>query len=421
MKRLMKASFLIALICFLLLTSTLPIFIRETQAQTTAQYYVTVNSTTQSTTMYTVVGQNWTLSFEAYWTHGDKSGQSIQNATVTIQVTSTTKNQLIENLAFNTTTGTFAFNYSSATADILKFNATKLVTEDGTIYDDSAVVDEGNGVFGFQSESVTVWWDTFHVSLVGSNTETSGTTTVTVGVTYLLLPEEGLTLPDYATYAHQTFLPKIVHGANVTINGVEADESSVAGIYTANVPCWFSTAYIHVGVSQEGWATTHTGFSFAHNANGPFWIYGVLIASAFILVTFCLRYVSLRKTKRPDAFKQCFPFFGGILLAVASVISLYWTLVGIDGTLHGFDWNLLAVLGLISFGLGLTGAVLSLRRKNQTLVLFAICLPLIVNLVPVHISLERYQLSVPWVNLMAALAIAIASGFLISNADEQFH
>jgi predicted outer membrane lipoprotein len=272
-----------------------------------------------------------------------------------------------------------------------------------------------------QSEPITVWWDTFHVSLVNTNTETSGAATVTVNATYLLLPEEGLTLPDYATYSHQTFLPKIVHGATVTINGVEAEESSVAGIYTAKVPCWFSTSYIHVEVSQEGWTTTHTGFSFAHNSNRPFWIGGVLIASAFILGAFVLRYVSLRKTKRPDAFKQCFPFFGGTLLAAASVISLYWALIGIDGTFHGFDWSSLAVLELISFGLGFTGAVLSLRRKNQTLILFTVCLPLIANLVPVHTSLESYQLAIPWVNLTAALTIAIASGFLIANANEQFH
>jgi hypothetical protein len=370
--------------------------------------------------MYTAIGQNWTLSFGAYWTHGNYSGKAVQNATVTVQVTSTTKNKLITNLSLKTTTGIFAFNYSSATADILKFNVTKLVTEDGKTYDDSAVFDGENGVFGLQSQSVSIWWDTFNVSLVNSNTETSGITTVTVNVTYLLLPEEGLTLPDGATYSNHTFLPKIVHGANVTINGVEAKESSMPGIYTASFPCWFPTTYIHVGVSEEGWATTHTGFSFAQNANTPFWTYGALIASTFILVIFGLRYVSLRKTKRPEAFKQSFPFFGGVLLAIASIISLYWTLVGIDSTLHGFGWSLLALMELISSGVGLAGAVFSLKRKNQAFVLCAIILPLILNLVLVRASLESYMLPIPWANLTAALAIAIASAFLISNADEQF-
>ena len=95
--------------------------------------------------------------------------------------------------------------------------------------------------------------------------------------------------------------------------------------------------------------------------------------------------------------------------------------MGVEGTLHGFDWLLLAALGLLSFGLGITGAVLSLKQKNQAFILFAMCLPLIANLVPIQSSLESYQLAVPWLSLMAALVIAIASVFLISNADEQFN
>jgi hypothetical protein len=413
-----KTAFLTAFIGVLLLTSTLPAFVSDAQAQTAAQSYVAVTTTAPSTTMYTAVGQNWTLSFKAEWAQGNQAGQTIQNASVIIQVTSTTKNEIVDGLELNTTAGTFTFNYSSATADILKFNATELVTEDGTTYDSSAF--GGGSVAGLQSDAVTVWYDAFHVSLVSSNTDNWGTTEVTVNVTYLLLPEEGLTLPESATYSHQTFLPKAVHGADVTINGVQAQESE-AGIYTASVSTWFSTAYIHVGVSQEGWTTTHKGFSFVHNANGPLWLYGVLIASALVVALFGFRYASLRRTKQPKAFKQSFPFFGGILLAVVSFISLYWALVGVEGTLHGFDWLLLAALGLLSFGLGITGAVLSLKQKNQAFILFAMCLPLIANLVPIQSSLESYQLAVPWLSLMAALVIAIASVFLISNADEQFN
>ena len=94
--------------------------------------------------------------------------------------------------------------------------------------------------------------------------------------------------------------------------------------------------------------------------------------------------------------------FGGIMLAVASLISLYWGLVGLDSTLHGFDWALLTVSGLISFGFGLVGAVMSMRRKQQALAIFAVCLPLIVNLVAVKSALDGYQLAIPWVTIVIA-------------------
>jgi len=43
---------------------------------------------------------------------------------------------------------------------------------------------------------------------------------------------------------------------------IQAQESSTAGIYTANVSTWLPTAYIHVVASQQNWTTAHVGFSF---------------------------------------------------------------------------------------------------------------------------------------------------------------
>ncbi len=242
-------------------------------AQNPSNNYVTVNPTTSNSPMYTPVGSNWNVSFQALWSYGDNSGQPISNATVTVQV-SGSKSGAITTLQLNTTSGVFSFNYSSSTAEVITFTPTKLVTENGTQWKPD-LLGSGNSTFGFQSESVVVWWDTFHVSLVSYAAETKGSATVTVNVTYSLLPEDGLALPAWATYSHQTFLPKIVHNATVTIDGVSAKEIS-AGIFTANVPIWLPTAYILVGVSQEGWVTTNTGFSFAHNANETLWEYAVL-------------------------------------------------------------------------------------------------------------------------------------------------
>jgi hypothetical protein len=323
----------------------------------TADGWITVYPTTEDSPRYTSVGQNWTLSFQALWSHGDNAGQAVENATVTIQITSTTKDKAVGMLEENTTSaGILSFNYSSLNADVLAFNATKLVTQDGTEYD--ASLDTETGLYGVQSKPVTVWYDTFHVALLEYSTDSLGTTRVSVNVTYQLLPEEGLSLPAWATYSNQTFLPKSVHGAQVTINSVKAQESAAEGIYSANVSTHFSTAYIHVGVSQQNWVTTNTGFSFAHSANTPLWLAGVAIGAAFVVGILILKAVMARKAKdNIGSWKRSvFPFFGGVLLAVASVASLYWGLVGVEGFLHGFDWVLLAILGVFSFVFGLAGA-----------------------------------------------------------------
>jgi hypothetical protein len=409
----------IAPIAVLLLILVLPIVVKPSNAQTASNYYVTVNPTTPNSTSYTTVGQNWTISFEALWSYGENSGQDIGNATVTVQVDNA-KNEVVNTLLFNTTTGLFSFNYSSSTADVLTFTPTKLVAQNDTEYTPK-LLNSGNSLYGFQSKSVVVWWDTFHVSLVSYGTGSLGVTSVMVNVTYLLLPENGLTLPESATYSHQTFLPKIVHNATVTINGAKAEETSVDGIFTSNVSVWLPTAYVLVGVSQEGWTTTYTGFSFAHNANEPLWAVAAVLGLVLVVVSLTFFFV-LRRKSRDDVLsrRKGYAFLGGVLLAITSVVSLYWGLVGLDSTLHGFDWSFLTILGFLSFGFGLTASVLSLKRKYQPLAIMAVLAPLLTNLVAVKSSLDTYGLANPWLLLIVSAGLSFVSGVLICNADEVF-
>jgi hypothetical protein len=404
---------------FLLCALVLPILVETATAQTPSNYYVTVNPTTQNSPMYTTVGRNWTVSFEALWSYGDNSGQAIKNATVTVQVNNS-KIEVINTLLVNTTTGLFSFNYSSSTADVLTFTPINLVTQDGVDWTPN-LLDTGKSLYGFQSKSAVIWWDTFHVSLVSYDTKTLGITSVSVNVTCLLLPEDGLTLPEWATYSNQTFLPKIVPQASVTINGVKAEETSAEGIFTANVPIWLPTTYIHVAVSKEGWVTTHTGFSFAHDANEPLWEIAAAFGLGLAVVALTFFFVLLRKSRdKISSRKKSFAFLGGVLLAIISVISLYWGLVGLDSVLHGFDWLLLTILGLLSFGFGLVASILSMKRKNQALVVGAVILPMLTNWVGVKFSLGMYQLANPWLMLIVSLVLSIISGVLICNADEVF-
>lgn len=113
-----------------------------------------------------------------------------------------------------------------------------------------------------------------------------------------------------------------------------------------------------------------------------------------------------------------FPVFGGALLAIAAFISLYWGAVGFDSTLHGFDWTLLGVAGLGSFGFGLAGSVMSLKKKNQTLTILTVCAPLIVNEFAVKAALDVYNLATPWAIIVASLVIAVISGIFVSNAND---
>jgi hypothetical protein len=67
--------------------------------------------------------------------------------------------------------------------------------------------------------------------------------------------------------------------------------------------------------------------------------------------------------------------------------------------------------GLLSFGFGLAAALLSLRRKIQPLVIFAISMPMITNLVVVKSSLDTYRLANPWLMLIASLVLSLVSQF----------
>lgn len=399
-----------------MLMVVLSVTIEPAVAQTTSNYFVTVNPTTPDSQFYTTVGSNWTISFEALWSYGDDSGTAIENATVTIQVNNT-QDIVVNTLSLNTTDGTFSFNYSASTANILTFTPTKLVTSDGEEWN-SSLIDTGNSVYGFQSVSVVVWWDTFHVSLADYATS-SELTTVSVNVTYLLLPEEGLTLPEWATYSNQTFLPKIAHNVTVSINGVTAEETATDGIFTANVPIWLPTAYILVQVSQEGWVTTDTGLTFTHAPNTPLWIYATLFVLALVAIALMRSFVSHRKQGRKFVSTENYPFLGGVLLAVMSLLSLYWGLVGLDSTLHGFDWTILAIFGFLS-SFGVVGGFLSILKKKQSLVIFMTILPLVTNSIGVHYSLVMYNLAVPWLTILTSFVLILVSAFLICNADDAF-
>ncbi len=368
--------------------------------------------------MYTPVGRNWTLSFEATWSYGNDSGKAVSNATVTIQV-SNTKNDVVSTLNLNSTEGLFSFNYSSSTAEILTFTPTKLTSQDGTEWAPKLLDGEHN-LYGFQSKSVTIWWDTFQASLVSYRTSALGITAVSANVTYLLLPEEGLNLPESATYSHQTFLPKTVQNANVTINGVNAAETS-PGVFTANVSTWLPTAYVLVEVSQQGWITTSTGFSFAHSTNELVWTYAVVIGLLFVVILMTVFVLNKRRSKSGGvSFRKTYAVSGGTLLSITSVISLYWGLVGLDSSLHGFNWVFLSIIGLLAFGFGLTAGIFSVRRKSQSLVIFAVIVPLLTNSIFVKSSLDLYQLAIPWWIVIVSLVLSITSGSLISNADEVF-
>ena len=388
-------------------------------AQTQQNSFITVNPTTPDSPIYTNLGRNQTISFAANWTYGADIGKPLQNATATIQVKGS-QNETLEQLTVKTSDGIIAFNYSAKSADTLTFTPVKVVTQDKTEYT-SDVKDTANNVYGLQAKPVVVWWDTFHVSLIDSDTNTEGTVKVTVNVTYQLLPENGLTLPAWATYSNQTFLPKTAQNADVTINGVAAQATGENGVYSATSSTWLSTAYIHVAVSEEGWTTTQTGFSFGHNANAPIWMYGTAIASIVAFAALMVHFLMSKKASSPSQFRHPnFPFFGSILLAVTAVISLYWGIVAFEGASFGFDWLSLAALGVFSFGCGIAGCVLLLGKKQQATVIFMVIAPMLTNLIGVKAALDVYQLTNPWPILIASLGLSIACGFFICNSDELF-
>ena len=158
---------------------------------------------------------------------------------------------------------------------------------------------------------------------------------------------------------------------DVTINGVKAQESAEPGVYNAEFPTLLPTAYVLVEVSQEEWTPNQKAFSFTHASNVDVWIpAAIAIGALFFIVSLALYFILTRKSKAVIGLKRSFPIVGGILLLAASVISLYWGVVGVESTMQGFNWLLLSAGGFVSFVCGLMGSVISWRHKNQALVFF---------------------------------------------------
>lgn len=392
----LKLAALILFGMFLALTTIVGTW--NVQAQNS--FPATVKPTNPDSPLYTSAGNNCTLSFSANW----NNHELIQNATAAIEVRNS-RNEVIDTLKFDTAGGVFTFNYSSAKAEVFTFTPTELTTIDGQKY----TVDDGNlGV-----ESAVVWYDTFQVKLVSYNVNSLGKSIVTVNVTYKLLPEEGLTLPD------QRFLSKIVHDAAVTINGVAASETS-PGIFTAESSNCMDTAYVNLRVSQDGWTTTDTAFSFPHTANQHVWMYGAAFVSIGVFVAFALHYAVYRKAGSAQLKHSNKSFFGFILLIVTSVLSLYWGAVAVEGVIHTFDWFLFMLACMFSFGFGIIGAILVLRKKLRPLAIFAPTVPLLINTVIVKSALDSYQLANPWLMLFASTALSAVCIFFVAGSDEAF-
>ena len=374
----------IALVCLLLVGAVLSFAVEPATAQSTS-YLASVKPT--EPTVYLNVGQFLNMSFEAVWAYGDNTGEPIKYANVVVEVKTADGEDTGMFLANTTTTGFADFNYSSSTPKILTFTPTKLITADGTELNASLLQNGETTLYGLQSEPVTVYWDTFDVELVSTSTTTLKTTQVSVNVTYLLVPEEGLTISH--NDSQQTFFPKIAHGINVTVNGATAEETAVPGVYSANVSTWMPTAYVIVEVKQDGWTTAHKAFGFAHEANLNIWEpLAIIFASVFVAAFSAALFVSSRKLRTAVSRRWTLPVLGGFLLILSSFMGLYSVLVWFEGALHGFDWLLYGVSGVLSFSFGLLGGIMALRRKNQTVALGAVSLSLFANVIAVHTSLD---------------------------------
>ncbi len=241
-----------------------PVFVSNVCSQASPSYYVTVEPDfLQNAVQYWSIGRIVALSFKALWTYGPNSEQGIQNATATINVTDQ-NDKAVDTLCTNTANGTFSFNYTSKSPEILAFTPTKLVTQNGQEWN-SSLIDSAHNVYGFTYHWMQVWWDTFQASMVNQQVDSSGNVAVSVKITHLLLPESGLMVGP-------VLVPKIVQGENVTINGIKAEESQTPGIYSANNSAWLNQNSFVVEVSQDYWTTTSTNLSFVANANHAYLI-----------------------------------------------------------------------------------------------------------------------------------------------------
>jgi len=406
------------LIATLLLFSVLPIFVEAARAQTSLPpYWVTVSPTMPGLVAHSSIGLNFTISFKVTWTHGNNYGQAIENATVPINVTTNYGTTLETILPKTNVTGFASFNYSSSTPRVLTFIPTELVAENGTEWN-STLVDDA---YGFQSENLTIYWDRFAASLISADTSALWVARVTVNITYLLISEGGLTALQPPNYSQNDSIPKYVHAADVKIDGVKAEETSVPGVYTAQISSWLPTAYILVEVSQEGWPQTGNALSFTHSENEVVWASATIIGLICVAAPVAYYFFSSRRTRGHALFRKSgFPIVGAILLVIASFISVYWVMIGVESVLHGLDWALLVVFGIVAFTAGLAGSVMSKMRRGFALTLFAVCFPLLENAVVVKYSLDNYQLPTPWIAVAPAIIISTLSGILIGMSDEQF-
>ena len=400
-----KTVAVLAVVCVLMV---LPIFVPIVSTQEQPIYYGTINPISAELPQYTSIGSTVNVPFEAHWTHGPNHSKFIENATATIAVTNQ-KGELVDTIIANTTTGVFVINYTQSKPNILSFNATKLVTQDGQEWN-AEPIDSTNYAYGLTSSDARVYWDTFHVSMVSCNTDSLGKIDAKVNVTRLLLPQEGLTVRG------DVHVSKIAMGVTVTINGVLTKEIE-PGIYSANSSTWLSTAYVLVKVSSVNWTTTSTGFNFIHNANQPSWTY--VMGSAIICVPamLVLRLLIFKKANNKAAKHNSFTFIGMVVLTSTCIISLYWTFVAVEATLHTFEWALLAVFGIFSTVLGLVGSVMLMRQKHPAMVMSAVMLPMIMNTLAVNASLGMYQLDSPWIWLFASLFLSIISAVFICRTE----
>ena len=122
------ASKRIAFISALLLVLCLSASVETISAQTSSQYWVTVNPVTSSSIVYGNVEKNWAISFQAVWSDGPNALQVLENATVTIEVT-TIDNESVANITETTnSTGIATFYYVSLNPAVLTFTSKSLVT-----------------------------------------------------------------------------------------------------------------------------------------------------------------------------------------------------------------------------------------------------------------------------------------------------
>jgi hypothetical protein len=161
--------------------------------------------------------------------------------------------------------------------------------------------------------------------------------------------------------------------------------------------------------------------SFVHETNITIWTpLAIIIASVFAAAFSAVLFATSRKLRTAVSKRWILPVLGGFLLILSSLMGLYWVLVWFESALHGFGWALYGVSGVFSFGFGLLGGVMAVRRKNQTVALWAVSLSLFANVIAVYASLDSYQLAIPWTLILPTFAFSLISGLLIGNADDQF-